>query len=88
MNPGLSPRLIPVLDHMLSPNIEYSIGSNIDVALQSESLGVQIDPPTIHPGAGIGERQARAATPNPTPFSPEVQQKIEASTCRSLILTI
>ena len=65
-----------------------SIGSNIDVALQSESLGVQIDPPTIHPGAGIGERQARAATPNPTPFSPEVQQKIEASTCRSLILTI
>ena len=65
----------------------HSLGSNIDVALQSESVGVQIDP-NVHQGAGIGERQTRAATPNPTPFSAEVQEKIEASSCRSLILTI
>ena len=66
----------------------HSIGSNIDVALQSESVGVQLDPSAVHQGAGIGERQPRAGTPNPTPFSAEVQQKIEASSCRSLILTI
>ena len=66
----------------------HSIGSNIDVALQSESVGVQLDPGVVHQGAGIGERQPRAMTPNPTPFSAEVQQKIEASSCRSLILTI
>merc|ERR1719220_1008853 len=35
----------------------HSIGSNIDVALQSESVGVQLDPGDVHQGAGIGERQ-------------------------------
>ena len=67
----------------------HNLGSNLDGALQSESLGFPPQKQTsgvqLHQGAGVGERRAMA---NPSPFSSEVQQKIEASSCKSLILTI
>jgi len=61
----------------------HSIGSNIDVALQSEAVGARSLSGDVHPNAGIGERQ-----PSPSPFSADVQKKIEDSSCKSLILTI
>jgi hypothetical protein len=61
----------------------HSLGSNIDVALQSEAVGVTPGPRREEAGDGAGERRAAVA-----PFSPEVQRKIEASSCKSLILTI
>jgi len=67
-----------------------SIGDNIDVALQSESIGVKLSESQasscgVHPGAGIGTQRPNTS---PNPFSHEVQKKIEASSCKSLILTI
>lgn len=69
----------------------HNLGSNVEEALQSEAVR-PLHPKNdqkdskVHHGAGIGERRSRPTTPQP--FSSDVQKKIEAATCKSLILTI